>query len=110
GGTSQPPASQAQEVMVVPQNSSLTVGVNRVSIALLDAQRNPVNASGVSVQLLAASGRTIGTRPLDNVAAQYGGIPVYIGVLRFPDVGQFQFVVRGSAGGTTVSGKAFVTV
>jgi len=110
GGPAQNPASQSNEVMVVPQNSSLTVGVDRVSIALLDSQRNPVDASGVSVQLVAASGRTIDTRPFDNVAAQYGGIPVYIGVLRFPDVGQFQFVVRGSKGGTTVSGKAFVTV
>jgi hypothetical protein len=96
--------------MVSPQNTSLTVGVNRVSVALLDAHRNPVSASDVTLQLRNASGQVLETRPLSNVGPQYGGIPVYLGLVRFPDVGQFQFVVSGSRNDRSVSGHAYVTV
>jgi hypothetical protein len=109
GGAASPPAS-ATGVMVVPQNSSLTVGVDRVSIALLDAKRNPLSASDVTLDVLDPAGRTVERRQLTDVAAQYGGIPVYIGVARFPDVGQYQYVVSGRKGSATVSGRAFVTV
>lgn len=110
GGTANPSSTGSDQVMVEPQNSSLTVGVNRVSVALLDANRNPLAMSDVSLQLRNAAGRTLEQRSLTNVAAQYGGIPVYIGVASFPDVGQYQFIVRGKHGGAEVSGHAFVTV
>jgi hypothetical protein len=97
-------------LMVSPQDSSLTVGVDRVSVALLDARRNPVNASGVTLQVRSAAGRVVETRPLSNIAPQYGGIPVYVGLVRFPDVGQFEYVVQGTSNGSAVSGHAFVTV
>jgi len=110
-GGSGPGATPAGgQVMVVPQNSAFTVGVDRVSVALLDSARNPLNASDVSVQVVNPAGRALEVRPFTNVASQYGGIPVYIGVARFPDVGQYQLVVSGRHNGGSVSGAAYVTV
>jgi hypothetical protein len=110
-GASMPGTSSSSEnLMVSPQNTSLTVGVDRVSVALLDAHQNPVSAAGVSLQILDASGRSIESRPLTNVGPQYGGIPVYLGVARFPDVGQFEYLIRGTRGGAQLTGHAFVTV
>ncbi len=103
-------APTSGEIAVSPQNSSLTVGVDRVSVALLDAKQNPVSATNVTLQLLNPSGRAVATRPLTNVSSQYGGIPVYLGIVRFPDVGQYQYVVRGTKDGSQISGHAFVTV
>jgi len=97
--------------MVSPQNSTLLVGVNRISVALLDDQRNPVSATNVSLQVVDATGRGVETRPLANIAPEYGGIPVYTGIASFPDVGQFEYVVKGTGrNGQPVGGHAFVTV
>ncbi len=99
-----------ENLNVQPQNSTLLVGVNRVSIALLDGKQSPVAATGVSVDILDPAGQSIGTRPMENIAAVYGGIPVYVGIAQFPTAGQYEFVVTGHAAGGAVDGHAFVTV
>ena len=105
-------AGRAQENLnVQPQNSTLLVGVNRISIALLDARSNPVAARQVSVRIVGGSGQTISTRPLENIAAVYGGIPIYVGTAAFPVAGQYDYVVSGTAtSGTAINGHAYVTV
>jgi hypothetical protein len=112
GGTScQTPAPTAENLNVQPQNSTLLVGINRISIALLDARSNPVSASHVTVQILEPGGRQVAVRPLENIAAVYGGIPIYVGTAQFPAAGQYDFVVHGDAsGGGAVNGHAFVNV
>lgn len=112
GGDENPTtAGGSENLMVSPQNSTLLVGVNRVSVALLDTHQNPVSAHNVSMQVLDANGRLVETRPLDNIAAAYGNIPIYVGIAKFPDVGQYQFVVKGtSQSGQPLSGHAFVVV
>ena len=104
-------APAAQPLNVQPQNSTLLVGVNRISIALLDGRATPVTAANVSVEIRGPSGASIGVRPLENIASVYGGIPVYVGIANFPSAGQYDYVVTGtSSGGSPVSGNAFVTV
>jgi len=96
---------------VQPQNSSLVVGVNRISIALLDQQQNPVTATGVTLTLVTPAHQRLPTRPLENISAAYGGIPIYVGIEQFTTAGQYQYQVQGTAtGGGPVSGQAFVTV
>src|ERR1700686_3110404 len=83
----------AENLSVSPQNTSFVVGVNRISVALLDQQQNPVHAMGVSLRVLNSNGAAVGTAALKNIGPEYGGIPVYVGVTTFPDVGQYQFIV-----------------
>jgi hypothetical protein len=105
-----PPATQ-ENLNVQPQNSTLLVGVNRISIALLDGRSNPVTANCVSVDILSPAGQRLATRPLENISAVYGGIPIYVGIAQFPGAGQYDYVVHGTAiGGTAINGHAFVTV
>jgi hypothetical protein len=100
-----------ENLNVQPQNSTLLTGVNRVSIALLDAKSNPVAATGVSVAIRDPGGSTIETRPLENISSAYGGIPIYVGIASFPTAGQYEFLVSGTATpGGAVNGHAFVTV
>lgn len=107
--TSSPAAPESLNVQ--PQNSTLLVGPNRISVALLDAQQNPVTATQVTVDIVDSKGTAIGTRPLENISAEYGGIPVYVGTASFPVRGQFEYLVHAVAkAGATVSGHAFVTV
>ena len=101
----------AQENLnVQPQNSTLLVGVNRISIALLDTGKSPVTASGVAVDIVAPSGQSTGRRPLENIAPVYGGIPIYVGIAQFPTAGQYEFLVTGVGSRGAVNGHAFVTV
>ena len=96
---------------VSPQNTTLLKGINRISVALLDTQQNPVAATGVSVRIVNAAGRQVETRPLTNIGPVYNHIPVLIGVADFPDAGQYEYLVTGTgAGGTALSGHAYVTV
>ena len=107
-GTSAP---ALENLNVQPQNSALLVGVNRISIALLDGHANPVTAGHVSVNILDAAGASAGSRPLQDIAAVYGEIPVYVGIADFPKAGQYDFVVSGtSSSGSSITGHAFVTV
>jgi len=107
-GTSAP---ALENLNVQPQNSALLVGVNRISIALLDGHANPVTAGHVSVNILDAAGASAGSRPLQDIAPVYGEIPVYVGIADFPKAGQYDFVVSGtSSSGSSITGHAFVTV
>jgi len=110
GSTS--PATNVETLNVQPQNSTLIVGVNRVSIALLDGRSNPVAATDVVVRILDRADREAGVRPLENISAAYGGIPIYVGSATFPSAGQYDYVVHGYAAQThrLVAGHAFVTV
>lgn len=115
GGASCPPSTQAnlnaqENLNVQPQNSTLLVGVNRISIALLDTANNPVAATGVSVAIVDPAGATIATRPLENISSLYGGIPIYVGTAQFPAPGQYDFVVHGTSAHGPVDGHGFVTV
>ncbi|HEY2437411.1 MAG TPA: hypothetical protein VGH93_09525, partial [Solirubrobacteraceae bacterium] len=99
-----------ENLNVQPQNSTLLVGVNRVSIALLDSNQSPVAATGVHIDILNPAGHSIATRPLENIAAVYGGIPVFVGIAQFPSAGQYEFLVTGTGPTGRVNGHAFVTV
>lgn len=104
-------APSAENLNVQPQNSTLLVGVNRISIALLDGRSNPVTAGSVTVDILNAAGASIGVRPLEDIAPVYGDIPIYVGIAAFPSAGQYDFVVTGTASsGGPITGHAFVTV
>lgn len=101
----------SENLSVSPQNTTLLVGIDRISIALLDTQQNPVSATGVTVQIVDPGGTTVATRPLQNIGAEYGGIPVYVGIAKFPDVGQFEYLVHATGrGGAALTGHAYVTV
>jgi hypothetical protein len=96
---------------VQPQNSTLLVGVDRISIALLNGQATPVTAANVSVKIVGPGGSTIGTRPLEDIASVYGEVPVYVGLADFPSAGQYQYLVTGTdSSGRDVTGNAFITV
>jgi hypothetical protein len=103
-------APAAENLNVQPQNSTLLVGVNRISIALLDGRSNPVTAGNVSVDILDPRGVSIAVRPLEDIAPVYGDVPVYVGTAAFPGAGQYDFVVSGTASGGHINGHAFVTV
>jgi len=108
GGTS--PAAAPGELMVSPQNSALLVGVDRLSLALLDAQQRPVSAAKAMLEIQGARG-TFETLPLENIGPEYGNIPIYVGTARFPQAGQFKFVVNAVlANGSKQSGQAFIDV
>ena len=104
-------APTAENLNVQPQNSTLLVGVNRISIALLDGRANPVTAGHVLVNIVDAAGTSVASRPLQDIAAVYGEVPVYVGIADFPKAGQYDFVVSGtSSSGGAITGHAFVTV
>ena len=111
GGCASGAAVQAN-LFVAPQNSTLLVGVNRISVALLtnDSAKNPVVATNVSVDIVDPSGRTIVTRPLENISSVYGGIPIYVGIAQFPRAGQYNLLVHGTSDRGAVNGNGFVTV
>lgn len=101
----------AENLNVQPQNSTLLVGVNRISIALLDPHGNPVSARDVRVRIVDAGGTAVATRPLEDIASVYGGIPVYVGTAAFPAAGQYDYLVAATATtGSALEGHAFVTV
>jgi hypothetical protein len=105
------PAQLPMKLTVSPQNNTLLVGLDRISIALLDSRQSPVSAHDVSVQVLDRASHVVVARPLDNIGPEYGGIPIYVGIVTFPSAGAFQYLVRGTTqSGQTVAGNAFVTV
>jgi hypothetical protein len=80
---------------VEPQNSTLLVGVNRVSVALLDQNKQPVNGARATLDIQ-SGGQTIATRPLQWIGPAYGDKPVYTGTANFPASGQYAFVVHAT--------------
>ena len=113
-------ATASGALTVAVQNSEVLVGVDRISVALFDASRRPVIGATVTVDLTdTASGRTFETRPLESIGSEYahsvgaefGRIPVYIGVARFPAVGVVTMTVHATlTSGAVVSGAQNVDV
>ena len=81
------------DLVVSPQNSTLLVGVNRLSVALLDQRQQPFNGASASVDIQ-SGGRTLATRPLQWIGPQYAGKPVYNGTANFPQSGDYTLVVH----------------
>ncbi|HEV7677048.1 MAG TPA: hypothetical protein VGQ42_00605 [Candidatus Dormibacteraeota bacterium] len=94
---------------VEPQNSTLLVGVNRVSVALLDGNKQPVNGAHASLDIQ-SGGQTIATRPLQWIGPTYGNKPVYNGTASFPKSGEYTFVVHATlADGSARTGTVTVS-
>lgn len=109
-GDSSGPAP-AGDLTVAPQNSTYLPGVNRVSVALLDSGKNPVNgATATTLDIEGAKG-VFETRPLEYVGPQYGMVPLYIGTARLPQTGQYRLTVHATLpGGRPDSGQAVISV
>lgn len=112
GGAASPgtPTAAAESLDVQPQNETVLVGVNRISIALLDAQQNPVSVTAAQVEVQDSTGKVIETQPLAGIGPQYGSIPVYVGTAKFPAPGAYKYVVTAQRNGQAVEGHAFVNV
>jgi hypothetical protein len=96
------------ELVVAPQNSTLLVGVNRISVALVDQRQQPVNGARVSLDIV-SNGTTIATRPLQWIGPGYDNKPVYNGTARFPQSGPYTLVAHATlADGSTRGGKVAV--
>jgi hypothetical protein len=109
GGPGTSGSGSGSTLDVEPQNSTLLVGVNRVSVALLD-QSKPVNGAHATLDVQ-SNGQTIATRPLQWIGPTYDNKPVYNGTVSFPASGRYTFVVHatltdGSARTGTVSVSA----
>lgn len=97
-------------LQISPQNSALLIGVNRLSVAIMDRQNHPILDASATVEFAQPDGSQE-SEPLQAISRQYGGIPVYIGVVRFAATGQYRLVVRiTQRDGSTDSGQAFVAV
>jgi len=110
-------AQGAGALNISPQNSTLLVGVDRISVAILDADQHPVLDAAASVDIVGPTdqrgngGQRLSTRPLQFIGAAYGNIPVYLGVARFPQTGTFTMVVHATMrDGRSDRGSAIVTV
>lgn len=100
----------AGSVNVFPQNSTFLVGVDRLSVALLDRGKQPILDATASVDV-DDNGQVVETRPLQFVGRNYGAIPVYLGLVRFAHTGDYVLVVHVTkSDGTKDSGLAHVTV
>jgi hypothetical protein len=98
------------DLTLAPQNSTLLVGVNRISVALLDARQQPVNGARVTLEI-DSDGAAIASRPLDWIGPTYDNKPVYNGTANFPRSGTYTLVAHAIlAGGSSRSGRASVTV
>jgi hypothetical protein len=98
------------DLSVDPQNSTLLVGVNRISVALLDAAGKPVNNARVTLEI-DGNGSTPVTRPLEWIGPTYDNKPVYNGTASFAQSGRYTLVAHATlADGSTRSGTAEVNV
>jgi len=112
GGSSPSPAAppQAGSINVFPQNTALLVGVNRLSMALLDAHKQPILGAQATVDILDGS-NVVETRQLAWIGDNYGPIPVYVGLARFAHTGDYRFLVHVTlSDGRQDSGLAVATV
>lgn len=109
-GTASATGGVVGSLMISPQNSVLLVGVNRISIAVQDKNRQPVEDAIVTFDVQ-GSGGTFEHQLLQFVGHQYSDVPVYIGVAKFPQPGQFRLVANVTTrDGHADSGQAYVTV
>jgi hypothetical protein len=107
GGQGATPAGG--DLVLAPQNSTLLVGVNRISVALLDQHQQPVNGATATVDIQ-SGGRTIATRPLQWIGPAYANKPVYNGTASFPQSGDYTLVVHARLpDGSTRNGSVKVS-
>jgi hypothetical protein len=98
------------DLTLAPQNSTLLVGVNRISVALVDAHQQPVNNATVSLEI-DSNGARVATRPLQWIGPTYDNKPVYNGTASFAQSGTYTLVAHATMpDGSTHSGKADVSV
>ncbi|MFN2569643.1 MAG: TlpA family protein disulfide reductase [Candidatus Dormibacteria bacterium] len=111
GSSSGGPTPASAALQVIPQNTAYVVGVNRLSVALIDKDQKPVNgATTTSFEIQGARG-VFERGPLEDIGPQYGRIPVYVGAARFLQVGEYRLVVHATLpGGGADSGAAVITV
>jgi hypothetical protein len=102
-------AGPAADLVVAPQNSTLLVGVNRISVALVDQRQQPVNGARVTLDIV-SGGTTLATRPLQWIGPTYANKPVYNGTARFPHSGAYTLVAHATlADGSTRTGRVDVS-
>lgn len=93
-----------------PQNSTLLVGVNRISVALLDAHQQPVNNARVTLEI-DSNGKQLASRPLDWIGPTYANKPVYNGTASFAQSGTYTLIAHATLqDGTAHTGRAQVAV
>jgi hypothetical protein len=102
--------SGGADLVLAPQNSTLLVGVNRISVALLDAHQQPVNGATVSLEI-DGNGQRLATRPLQWIGPTYDNKPVYNGTASFPQSGTYTLVAHATLrDGSAHTGRANVSV
>ena len=102
--------SAGGDLTVAPQNSTLLVGVDRISIALLDSRQQPVNDARVTLEI-DSNGTAIASRPLDWIGPTYDNKPVYNGTAKFAQSGTYTLVAHATMpDGSTRTGRAQVSV
>jgi hypothetical protein len=107
GGT---PSGGGADLTLAPQNSTLLVGVNRISVALVDARQQPVNNATVSLEI-DSNGTRVATRPLQWIGPNYDNKPVYDGTASFAQTGKYTLVAHATMpDGSTRTGRAEVSV
>ena len=110
GETAAQPATSGVSLTVQPTNSVLLTGVDRIGLALLDGQGRPLSGAHAVLRVTGAGG-VDERRPLANIGPEYGGIPVYTGTARFPQVGIYTLAVEVDLdGGRSGAGRVAVRV
>lgn len=111
GGDAAAPAAAADTLMVSPQNSTFLIGTNRLSFALNTPDTKAVLGAAATWTLQRRGGASVAHGALQFIGPEYGQIPVYLGVGRFPQTGEWEFVVHAvTPGGSALDGHAFVNV
>ncbi len=90
-----PAQTTTARLLVSAQNTELLVGVQRIGFALFDAAQRPVTGAQATLELV-RGGATLGTRPLENIGPEYGGIPIYVGTARLPSPGPITMNIRAA--------------
>jgi len=111
GGGTAAPAGATETLAVSPQNSTFLIGVNRLSFALTTPDTKAVIGAVASWDLQRRGGTPVAHGTLQFIGPEYGQIPVYLGVGKFPETGEWEFLVRANMpGGSALDGHAFVNV
>lgn len=113
GGDSGTTASGSGDTLSVsPQNSTFLVGTDRLGFALLTQGDNrAVLGATATWQLQRRGGTPVAHGQLEFIGPEYGQIPVYLGVGRFPQTGEWEFLVHATMpSGPALDGHAFVNV
>lgn len=110
GGAGGSGAGGGADLVLAPQNSTLLVGVNRISVALLDAHQRPVNNARVTLEI-DSNGQKVASRPLEWIGPTYDNKPVYNGTASFAQSGSYTLVAHATlSDGSAHTGRANVSV